>query len=210
MRVRLRMIRSMKDRLHVSTRKGYLLMRNLMKASLPLAPLLAGTLVAGCVSQNKYDDLQAQYRQLQQQNSALSSQVSGDSAQISRLQGAIKYTVDSDLLFTPGGWKMSARGKQVIGAMASKLAPTQQNKIVVNGYTDNAPVGPGLMREGITSNQVLSEKRAQSVVDFLVTQGVNPSLVSAVGHADGNPIEPNTTTEGRAKNRRVELALGGG
>src|SRR5439155_8908251 len=57
---------------------------------------------------------------------ALSSELAAEQAQVARLQGAIKYTVDSDLLFSPGGWQMSARGKQVIGTMAAKLAPTQQ------------------------------------------------------------------------------------
>ena len=185
-------------------------MTHLPKISPVLAAAFGAMLVSGCVWQSDYDKLQAQYQQSQQQNAALSSQLAGESAQISRLQGAIKYTVNSDLLFAPGGWQMSARGKQVIGAMASKLAPTQQNKIVVNGYTDNAPVGPGLMREGITSNQILSEKRAQNVVDFLVTQGMNPGLVSAVGHGESNPIASNDTAAGRGKNRRVELALGAG
>jgi chemotaxis protein MotB len=181
-----------------------------LKASFVLAPSFGAMLLAGCVSQGAYDELQAKYQHAQQQNAALTRQVAGESAQISRLQGAIKYTVNSDLLFTPGGWEMSARGKEVIANMATKLAPTQRNKIVVNGYTDNAPVGPRLERQGITSNQMLSEKRAQSVADFLVTQGMNPGLVSAVGHGDHDPIAPNTTAQGRGKNRRVELALGTG
>src|SRR3954454_309187 len=105
-------------------------------AAIPLATVI----LSACVSQSKYDDLQAQAQQLQQQNSMLSAQVSAEKAQIARLQGAIKYTVNSDLLFPPGGWQMSDDGKQVIAKLASKLAPTQQNKIVVNGYTDNAPI----------------------------------------------------------------------
>jgi chemotaxis protein MotB len=171
------------------------------------APLLAMPLLAGCVWQSDYDKLQAKYNQSQQENAALTARVSGEAAQISRLQGAIKYTVNSDLLFAPGGWEMSARGKQVIASMATKLAPTQQNKIVVNGYTDNAPVGARLIREGITTNQILSEKRAQSVANFLISQGLNQSLVSAVGHGESDPVASNTTAAGRGKNRRVELAL---
>jgi chemotaxis protein MotB len=52
---------------------------------------------------------------------------------------------------------MSAAGRQIIAKMATKLAPTQQNKLLVNGYTDNAPIGPALKRAGITSNQELSQ-----------------------------------------------------
>ena len=79
------------------------------------------------------------------------------------MQGAIKYTVNCDLLFLSGGWQMSTQGQQIIARMASQLALTQQNKIVVNGYTDNVPVSAALQSQGITSNQILSEKRADNV-----------------------------------------------
>ena len=59
---------------------------------------------------------------------------------------------------------MSPQGQDIIAKFAARLAPTQQNKLVVNGYTDNAPIGPALAREGITSNQILSQKRADNVV----------------------------------------------
>ena len=77
--------------------------------------------LTGCVSQSKYDDVVAQNQQLQQQVSSLSAQVGATQAQVGRLQSAIKYTVDSDLLFPPGGWEMSAAGKDVIGKFTSKL-----------------------------------------------------------------------------------------
>src|SRR5271157_720543 len=120
-----------------------------LKRSALLLPLMAPVLLAGCVSQSKYDDLAAQNTQLQQQLSA-------SQAHVSRLQNAIKYTVNSDLLFAPGSWQMSADGKDVIAKLAKTLAAGQQDKLVVNGYTDNAPVGPALQREGVTSNQILS------------------------------------------------------
>ena len=43
---------------------------------------------------------------------------------------------------------MRPQGQQIIASLASKLAPTQQNKIMVSGYTDNAPIGPALARQG--------------------------------------------------------------
>src|SRR5215813_3399780 len=180
-----------------------------LKRSLLLLPLIAPVLLSACVSQSTYDQLQAQYQQLQQRNTALSAQVAADKAQICRLQGAIKYTVNSDLLFSSGGWQMSDRGKQIIGNMAAKLAPTQQNKILVSGYTDNAPIGPALQREGITSNQVLSQKRAENVMEFIISQGVQPSLISAKGFGETDPVASNATSQGRAKNRRVELSVPG-
>jgi chemotaxis protein MotB len=176
---------------------------NPLKRSVRLLPLMAPIFLSACVVwRSDYDALQTQNQQLQQQ-------IAADKAQISRLQGAIKYTVNSDLLFAPGGWEMRPQGKQVIADMAAKLAPAQQNKITVNGYTDNAPIGPELQRQGITSNQILSQKRAENVMQYLISQGLKPDLVSAQGFGDASPVASNDTAQGRAKNRRVELTLVG-
>ena len=166
-----------------------------------LLPLMASVLLSACVSQSTYDQLQAQYQQLQQKNAALSAQVAAEKAQVCRLQGAIKYTVNSDLLFSSGGWQMNDRGQQIIANMASKLAPTQQNPILVSGYTDNAPIGPALQREGITSNQILSQKRAENVMEFIISQGAKPDLVSAKGF--GDLIRSLRTLRHRAARRTV-------
>src|SRR3954462_13804748 len=181
-----------------------------IEKSLLVPASLGAILLGGCVWQSDYDKLQARYQQSEQQNAELSSQLARETSQVTRLQGAIKYTVDSDLLFKPGGWEVSARGKQVIASFATKLAPTQQNKLVVSGYTDNAPVGPGLQRQGITSNQELSEKRAQNVMEFLVGQGLDATLVTAQGFSERDPVASNATATGRAKNRRVELGIAAG
>jgi chemotaxis protein MotB len=185
------------------------LMTGLMKRSIVLAPLLGSVLLSGCVWKGDYDKVVTQNQQLQQQNTADEQQIAADKAQISRLQGAIKYTVNSDQLFAPGSWQMSNQGKQIIAKMASQLAPTQQNKLLVTGYTDNAPIGPALQQQGITSNQVLSQKRAETVMQYLISQGLNPSLVTARGLGDADPVASNGTAQGRAKNRRVELTLAG-
>jgi chemotaxis protein MotB len=173
------------------------------KTSLIATSVLSATLLAGCVSQSSYDALQSQNQQLQQQ-------VATQSAEITRLQGAIKYTVNSDMLFAPGSYKMSASGQRIISNLAQKLAPSQQNKLMVRGYTDNTPIGPELQRQGVTSNQDLSQKRADSVMQFLVAQGVKPDLVTAQGLGEADPIASNTTSDGRAKNRRVDLSLANG
>ena len=183
-------------------------MTNSMKRKIMIGPVLTALVLTGCVSQGKYDALNTQYQQCQAQVSSLQSQVADNEAQISRLQGAIKYTVNSDLLFASGSWKMSARGQQLISRLAQKLVPLQQNKIVVNGYTDNKPIGMALQQQGVTSNQILSEKRANAVMQYLISQGVKPEDVSAQGYGEQNPIASNDTAAGRAQNRRVELTLG--
>ena len=128
---------------------------------------------------------------------------------MSTTPGEQKVTVNSELLFPSGDWQMPAEAQQTIGKIVPILAPKQQTKIQVNGYTDNVPIGPELMRQGITSNQVLSQKRADTVMQFMIARGVNPSLVSAQGFGEANPVASNDTPEGRAKNRRVELTLAG-
>jgi chemotaxis protein MotB len=182
-------------------------MRRLSLPGKLLIAVVAPVLLSACVSKSAYEALQAQNQQLQQQVSGLSAQVSADKAQIARLQGAIRYTVNSDLLFPSGGYEMNEQGKQIIAKFASKLAATQQNKIIVNGYTDNAPVGRDLSRREITSNQILSQKRAENVMQFMTSQGVSPEMVAAQGFGDADPVAPNNTPSGRAQNRRVELTL---
>jgi chemotaxis protein MotB len=170
--------------------------------------------------EGQYTNLQGQYRQLQQSSAAQASQSSAEiaalkkeaaaeKAQVGRFQEAIMFTVNSDLLFRPGSWEMSPQGKDLIAKLAPKLAPYQQNKLVVNGYTDNAPIGPALKREGVTSNEVLSQKRAEAVMQYLISQGVKPDMISARGFGEAKPVASNNTAKGRAQNRRVEVTLAG-
>ncbi|HSD63290.1 MAG TPA: OmpA family protein, partial [Ignavibacteriaceae bacterium] len=69
--------------------------------------------------------------------------------------------------------------------------------VEISGYTDN--VGSE------SSNQKLSERRANAVRDWLIRQGINPSRITAVGYGESNPIAPNDTPEGKQKNRRIEF-----
>jgi chemotaxis protein MotB len=176
-----------------------------------LYTLVMALLLAGCVSQQKYDasqqknsELQTEYDQL---NQAMSAEVGAKNVQISRLQNAIKVSVNSELLFPSGGWEMPAQAKETIAKMAAILAPHQTTKINVNGYTDTTPIGPGLMKEGVTSNLILSQKRADSVSQYMIAQGVNPALITSRGFGDADPVASNDTPAGKAQNRRVELTL---
>jgi len=167
--------------------------------------------LAGCVSEQTYNasqqknaELEKQYQEL---NQTMSAEVGAKNVQISRLQNAIKVSIDSELLFPSGGWEMPADAKGTIAKIAAVLAPYQTTKIQVNGYTDSTPIGPGLMKEGITSNLILSEKRAENVMQYMISEGVNSQLISAKGFGDADPVASNATPEGRAQNRRVELTV---
>jgi len=187
------------------TREIDLMLHSISRRKVALAAVVPALLLAGCVSKSRYDELQDQNQQLQATNAQLQNSLDAVQAQNRRLQAAVKYSLNSDLLFRPGGWELSERGQQSIAGIAKILAPHQVSKVVVNGFTDNAPIGAGLRRQGVTSNLILSQKRAEAVMQFMITQGVSPDMVSAVGHGEADPIASNRTAEGRAQNRRVEI-----
>jgi chemotaxis protein MotB len=183
-----------------------------------LGMAVVALLSAGCVSEKKYEksqeelaeaqkkdaELEEEYQQL---SKAMSSDVAGKQMQIARLQDAIQVVVNSELLFPSGRWEMSDAAKTMIDKLAAVLAPHQTTKIFVKGYTDDVPIGPVLAREGVTTNQILSQKRADTVMQYLISRGVKPELVSARGFGEADPVAPNDTPAGRAQNRRVELSV---
>lgn len=171
----------------------------------------AALLLAGCVSQQKYDEsqqrnaeLEAQYKQL---NDTMGTEVASRDMQITRMQDAIKVSLNDQLLFPSGGWEISAQAKQSIAKIAKILAPHQKNKVNVNGYTDSTPIGPQLAAQGVTTNMILSQKRADNVMQFMISQGVRPDMVAAHGYGEENPVASNDTAEGKSQNRRVELTI---
>jgi len=127
---------------------------------------------------------------------------------VSQPDDSIVITSSADYMFPSGGWQIPS-DSPVLNKIAPVLAPLQNTKILVRGYTDNTPVGPQLQRMGITNNLDLSSKRAASVVDYLASHGVNPSLLSAQGMGDSNPVVSNDTPQGQARNRRVDIVLTG-
>ena len=159
-------------------------------------------LLNGCVTETKYNALEQEYQQLQ-------AEFSADQAQIVLLEGKLKITMVDRVLFPEGGFKLNSQSKAVLGKLVPTLSGLQQTKIIVDGYTDNVPIGPGLKREGISSNLELSSRRADVVVEYLVNQGVNQNLISAQGFGESNPVASNDTPEGRSQNRRIEVTLNG-
>jgi len=153
-------------------------------------------LVGACVSQSAYDQLQAQNQQLQ--------------AQLSQSRAEQKFVEAGDMLFPEGGFQLSQAGQaELANNIAPKLRNLQNAKVVVYGYTDNTPVGAALQRQGIPDNLVLSTRRAATVVSFLISQGVNPNIISAKGFLETHTEPSNDTPQGRAANRRIEITVQG-
>ncbi len=95
---------------------------------------------------------------------------------------------------------LTPEAKSKLDAAVSTLSSNVGNKrIRVVGHTDS--IGSE------TYNQKLSERRAQAVVNYLVSQGVDPSILISEGRGESEPIADNSTEEGRAKNRRVEFVI---
>jgi chemotaxis protein MotB len=161
--------------------------------------LFLSGLLAACVTRSAYDQL----------NQQLSAEIAQGQVHVTRLQGAIKVTVNSELLFPSGGWQMPPQAAKTIAEMAPVLAPMQTAHILITGYTDNVPIGPELRQQGVQNNQDLSMRRAQTVMQYLISQGVNPNLLTAQGLGEADPVASNDTAAGRAQNRRVELTLPG-
>ena len=72
-------------------------------------------------------------------------------------------------------------------------------RLIIEGHTDSD--GP------TDKNQILSQKRAESVKSYLVSGGISDSRLSTKGYGESTPVAPNTTATGKAQNRRVELAV---
>ena len=168
---------------------------------LAVSVLLIGMLSA-CVTQQTYNSLDQAYSQLQQA-------YQGDEVEIRQLQGELKITIKDKILFPEGGFKLNAKADQVLAKMAPTLTGFKNTKVVVRGYTDNVSIGPELRREGISTNLDLSSRRADNVVDYLVRKGVDQNLISAQGLGETNPVASNSTPDGRAQNRRIEIILVG-
>jgi peptidoglycan-binding protein ArfA len=115
------------------------------------------------------------------------------------LQSAINAVTGGPITFANDGFSMTPVDVQILTQVADKLKACPNAHATLNGYTDNSGA------EGI--NIPLSSQRAQSVADFLVAHGVAAAQVVVKGLGSVNPIAPNDTAEGRAKNRRVEIVV---
>jgi flagellar motor protein MotB len=113
----------------------------------------------------------------------------------------------ADLDFASGGYTLSRAGKKEIDGVIPTIQGMQGAKIVVYGYTDDKPVGAALKKRGIVDNLDLSSKRANEVVRYLISKGIDPNILSAKGRGDTHPVAPNTTPAGRKQNRRIEIVV---
>jgi len=107
----------------------------------------------------------------------------------------------SDVLFDVGKWTLKPGAREKLAKISAIIGQHPGLKIQVEGHTDNTGSDE--------TNQILSERRADAVRDFLVEQGVNSSTIVAMGMGKGSPVASNDTAVGRQLNRRVEMIVSG-
>jgi len=107
----------------------------------------------------------------------------------------------SDVLFDTGSYTLKPGAREKLAKISGIVLAHPGLSLQIEGHTDS--VG------GDDFNQQLSERRADSVRDFLAEQGVAGSSITARGFGKTQPVATNDTTEGRQRNRRVELVVNG-
>lgn len=111
----------------------------------------------------------------------------------------IILSMPGNITFPSDSSTLNAGARDVLNSVSKVLKEYKKTNIAVAGYTDSTG--------NASYNQLLSEKRARTVADTLMDFGVARDRVFAQGFGIQNPIASNDTPEGRAENRRVELAL---
>lgn len=110
-----------------------------------------------------------------------------------------KQIVLNNIYFEVGKAVLNARSSTDLLKLVQFLKDNPTTKLEIQGYTDNTG--------NAQINKLLSEKRARSVVNYLVTNGVDKDRLSAKGFGALQPLGENITAEGKAKNRRVEMKV---
>ena len=103
--------------------------------------------------------------------------------------------------FASGQSQLRPEARANLGRIVEFVNQTR-GEVLIEGHTDN--------RGGANLNQVLSQKRAEAVLQALVEEGVEPSRLTAVGRGMDQPVADNGSAEGRSRNRRVEIIVAGG
>jgi len=119
-------------------------------------------------------------------------------------QRGVRISFDSRMLFDAGSANLRPGSEKVLETVAKRLKQFDNRRIHVEGHTD----ATGISTAQFPSNWELSASRASRVVRFFINRGqLNPASLVAVGYGATQPLSNNTTPEGRARNRRVDIIL---
>lgn len=133
------------------------------------------------------------------QEAKLRKQLRGTGVSVERDGNNINLIMPSNITFASDGRNLQSKFYPVLDSVGLVVKEYNKTSIVVSGHTDSTGSN--------AYNQKLSEERARSVADFLVTKNVNPARIQLVGMGETRPVASNNTENGRSLNRRVEITL---
>ena len=124
---------------------------------------------------------------------------------ITHKNGKVYVSLENELLFKSGSYVVGKKGKQALKRLAEVLNENEEINISVEGHTDTDKYsGSGALKD----NWDLSVMRATAVVKIMTNEGkMDQTMLTAAGRGEYVPVAPNTTAEGKAKNRRIEVIL---
>jgi chemotaxis protein MotB len=136
------------------------------------------------------------------------AQQNPDLVEFDSARGIVKFK--SDVTFAVGDATVTSKAKEVLTRFASILnsGGADGYELLVAGHTDSTPVtNPNTIKKGNFDNWYLSAHRAIAVGHELIASGVSSSRLGVVGYADKRPIASNSSSDGKAQNRRVEVLI---
>lgn len=136
---------------------------------------------------------------MDQQEKQLRQKMAGTGVEVERVGDNIKLIMPGGITFRTGSSDILPQFYDPLNQVAAVLNQYPQSVINVIGHTDN--VGSDQM------NQQLSERRATSVANYLLSKGVIPERLNAYGMGESQPVADNNTDFGRQRNRRVEILI---
>ena len=134
------------------------------------------------------------------QEAKLREDLKGTGVEVTRTaEGEIKLVAPENVTFATNSSTISSRFTNTLDSIASVLKEYPDSNITVSGHTDSTG------NDAI--NNPLSVNRANSVASYLRQEGVASSRITAVGYGSKQPVASNSTSDGRAQNRRVEIKI---
>jgi len=113
-------------------------------------------------------------------------------------------SIRDNVLFSPGSADVREKDIKVANEISDLLIMEPPRNIIISGHTDNVPIG----NAPFDSNWELSVMRAINFMKIVLKNDkLDPAMFSAKGFGEFNPVAPNNTSEGKAKNRRVEILI---
>ena len=158
----------------------------------------------------KMEQLQALLNQQKQASDELKNKMSealkgfnSNELSVYQKDGKVYVSLSEQLLFPSGSAVVNPKGVDALSKLAAVLNLNSDVSVDIEGHTDSIPI-----RGRYQDNWDLSTARANSIVRILVnTYKVDPTRVISSGHSYYDPVAPNSTAEGRAKNRRTDIIL---